>query len=187
MRRVFSLLVGFVVVVALAGCSSAGSVGPTPSGTLSPSVVVSPSPSPAPDMDALYAEAERVLRRSFELEDRYMQAGDFDEYPPELFEVLADPYLSQSQAVFQMMKESGYRAAEGTVAVFTVKPLPGVSRSGSEVALAVCLDTRASPLVDANGNVVSEGALFNPSYYFRHLNGKLMLFLSDAGEEVEKC
>ena len=31
------------------------------------------------------------------------------------------------------------------------------------------------------------GPLFNPSYYFRHLNGKLMLFLSDAGEEVEKC
>ena len=81
MRHVFCLLFGLAVVVGLAGCSSGGSGGPTPSGTLSPPPVVSPSPSPAPGVDALYAEAERVWLRSVELRSGYELRGEFDEFP----------------------------------------------------------------------------------------------------------
>lgn len=75
------------------------------------------------------------------------------------------------------MKESGYRAAEGTVAVHGEA---AVRSAGGSEAIRLSALIRASPLVDANGNVVSEGVLFNPSYYFRHLNGKLMLFSAQA-------
>ena len=96
MRRVFSLLVGLVVVVGLAGCSSGGSGGPTSSGTPSPSVMVSPSSSPTPDLDALYAEAERVVRRATQLEEQAIRQGP-GSYPAEL-ETLLDTIQSEVQA-----------------------------------------------------------------------------------------
>ena len=171
---------------ALAACSPGADVSPTPS-FVTPSVTASASPTPTPDMDALYAEAERVLRRSFELEDRYIVGGNFDEYPPELFELLADPYLSLSQTGFTHFKESGQRGIEGTTPVITTQPLPGVSTRGSEVALAVCLDTRPAPLVDRNGTVVSEGVLKVSTYFFKQFEGKLKLFQAESGAEVDKC
>ena len=186
MPRPLKTVVGLVLVFAMAACSPGPDVSPTPS-LVTPSVTVSESPTPSPDMDALYAEAERVLRHSFELEDRYMQTGDFDEYPPELYEVLADPYLSLSQTAFAFHKENGFRGAPGTSAGLTVVALPATSRSDSEVALAACLDTRSAPLVDSSGRVVSEGAISLMTYFFKHVDGKMKLFLADAGDEVDEC
>ena len=185
MPRPLKPVAGLALVFALAACSPGADVSPTPS-FVTPSVTASASPTPTPDMDALYAEAERVLRRSFELEDRYMQTGNFDEYPPELYGVLADPYRSLSIASFAFHKENGFRSSPGTTAVVTVRPAQGVSKSGSEVALAVCLDTRPSPLVDANGNLVSPGGVLSVNYFFKRLDGVLKLFLAE-GEEVESC
>lgn len=44
-------------------------------------------------MDALYAEAERVLRRWAEIDDDYMTRADYSQYPPAFYEVLEEPVL----------------------------------------------------------------------------------------------
>ena len=184
MRRVFSLLVGFVVVVGLAGCSSGGSGGPTPSGTPSPSVAVSPSPSPTPDLDALYAEAERVVRRATQLEEQAIRQGP-GSYPAELETLLADPYLTWSRAGVQQYWELGWTGAEGESAGLILRPQPGVSQDDSEVALEACLQTTSA--VDANGSVVSQARLYHRSYFFRQVDGALRLFTATKGTEVEQC
>ena len=187
MRRVFSLLAGLVVAVGLAGCSSGGSVGPTPSGTLSPSVAVSPSPSPTPDVDALYAEAERVWLRSVELRSGYELRGEFDEFPPELERLLADPHLGLMRAGYEVSKQEGWRAPEGAVPLITTKPLPGVTREGSLLALQTCVDTRPVPLLDPNGQVVSEGRFVLAHLFFKYVEGDLRLFIADSQGEIEEC
>lgn len=189
-RRVLGSLTGLLLIVWLVGCSAAREQPASPSSPVSDATVSSlssPSPAPTADMDALYAEAERVLRRSFELEDRYMQGGNFEEYPPELSDVLADPYLSLSRSTFEYLKENRWRGAHGASLDLKVQPALGISVDGSELALAGCLDTRNSPLVDVDGNVVSGGAIFTPTYFFKHVDGTLKLFASFAGDRVDQC
>lgn len=100
MRRLFGLLVGLVVAVALAGCASGGPGGSSPSQTPSALVSVSVTPSPTLDMDALYAEAERVVRRATQLEEEAIRQGP-GSYPAELETLLADPYLTWSRVGVQ--------------------------------------------------------------------------------------
>ena len=184
MRHVFSLLVGLAVVVGLAGCSSGGSGGPTPSGTPSPSVMVSPSSSPTPDLDALYAEAERVVRRATQLEEQAIRQGP-GSYPAELETLLADPYLTWSRVGVQQYWELGWTGAEGESAGLILRPQPGVSQDDSEVALEGCL--HATSTVDANGSLVGVATLLYKTYFFKHVDGDLRLFTSTSGVEVEQC
>ena len=184
MRRVFSLLVGFVVVVGLAGCSSGGSGGPTPSGTPSPSVMVSPSPSPAPDLDALYAEAERVVRRATQLEEQAIRQGP-GSYPAELETLLADPYLSLSRVGVQQYWELGWTGAEGESAGLILRPQPGVHTEDSDLALEACL--MATSTVDRAGSAVALSETVHRTYFFKHVDGDLRLFTATHGQEVEQC
>ena len=184
MRHVFCLLFGLAVVVGLAGCSSGGSGGPTPSGTPSPSVMVSPSPSPAPDLDALYAEAERVVRRATQLEEQAIRQGP-GSYPAELETLLADPYLSLSRVGVQQYWELGWTEAEGESAGLILRPQPGVHKDDSEVALEGCLHTTST--VDANGSSVGSSRVLLKTYFFKHVDGDLRLFTAIKGVEVERC
>lgn len=184
MRRVFGLLVGLAVVSVLSGCSSGGSGGPTPSGTPSPPVSVSPVASPTPDMDALYAEAERVVRRATQLEEEAIRQGP-GSYPVELETLLADPYLTWSRVGVQQYWELGWKGAEGESAALVLRPQPGVSQDDSEVALEGCL--QATSTVDANGALVGVSALLYKTYFFKHVDGDLRLFTSTMGVEVEQC
>ncbi|MDI9629285.1 MAG: hypothetical protein QM286_12220 [Acidobacteriota bacterium] len=187
MRRVFGLLVGLALVSALSGCSSGGAGGPTPSGTPSPPVSVSPSPSPTPDMDALYAEAERVWLRSVELRSSYELRGESDEFPPELETLLADPHLSLMRSAYEASKQEGWRAPEGAVPIIRTHPLPGISRDGSMVALQTCVDTRPVPLSDNSGRVVSDGRLILAHLFFKDVGGGPRLFIADAQGEIQEC
>jgi len=184
MRRLFGLLVGPLVAVALAGCASGGPGGSSPSPTPSALVSVSVTPTPTFDMNALYAEAERVVRRATQLEEEAIRQGP-GSYPAELETLLADPYLTWSRVGVQQYWELGWKGADGESAGLILRPQPGVSQGGSEVALESCLQTVAA--VDASGSLVSSARLFHRSYFFKHVDGDLKLFSATQGSEVEKC
>ena len=185
MPRPLKPVAGLALVFALAACSPGADVSPTPS-FVTPSVTASAPPTPTPDMDALYAEAERVVRRATELEELAIQVGDV-EYPAELEGLLADPYLTWSRVGLQQYRELGWKGPEGKNAILDLRPLAGVALDGSEVALEGCFDTRPVPAVDADGNVMSEGALFHRTYFFKHVGNGLRLFNATKGDKVDQC
>ena len=183
-RSVFAV-VALAVSLVLAGCSPGG-VDESPDSP-SPSVSVPAPPSSVDaEMDALYAEAESVFMSSLELRDQFELRGDYSEFPAELQDFVADPYLSWLRETFEFMKEKRWRAPEGAEPVLTLRPYPGVSRDGSEVALQACMDTRATPALDEQGQVVSEGAIGYLELYFKRYDDKLKLFYGTTNK-VEVC
>lgn len=183
-RRIWISLAGLALAAGLAGCSQDDGAAPTPSPTPSPPPSVTPSASPTPDMDALYEQAEWIVRRATELEEQAIEQGP-GSYPAELEELLAEPYLSWSRAGVQQYWELGWTGPEGESAQLALGPLLGVSKDGSEVTLEACLWT--TPAVDASGTVVSPSALFHRNYYLKHVDEVLKLFTASGGIEVDQC
>ena len=179
-RSVFAV-VALAVSLVLAGCSP-GDPGPSTS-SISPSVSAL---SPDAEMAALYAEAEQVFLQSLELRDRFELLGDYSMFPAELEEVLADPYLAWMRSLYEYGKEHGLHAAVDSEPGLIVRPYPGVSREGSDVALQACQDTRMTPALDSDGNVFSEGSLSYLELYFQRIDGKLRLFYG-THVKVEQC
>ncbi len=132
-------------------------------------------------------EAERVLRRSFELEDYPLVSGDFSQYPPELEELLMGDYLTASKASFETAKQAGWRGSPDTVAQVSVIPKPGLFYQDSTAALLACTDTRDAPMLDSSGAVVSEGTVWVMNYYFKPDQGKLKIFTARNKQEVPRC
>lgn len=183
-RSVFAV-VALAVSLVLAGCSPGG-VDESPDSP-SPSVSVPAPPSSVnAEMDALYAEAESVFMRSLELRYRYELRGDFSEFPPELSEVLADPYLSWVRQMYEFYREQNWSSPEGIEPAMVIRPYPGASREGSDVALQACQDTTQVPALDANGQVVSEGGLDYLELYFKRMDGNLKLFYG-THHGIEQC
>lgn len=178
-------------VLLAAGCTP-GNGTPTPTPTPSVSSVTSPSPTPTPtptpsSEDALYAEAERVMTRVYEVSATFEVHGDYSAFPAELYELMADPYLGWTIALFEEGKEGGWHAPEGAFPVIQMAPLPGISsREGSEIALQLCVDTRNVPLLDGNGNVLSEGRIAHDTVFLKRFDGVLKVFTGTT-EVVEAC
>lgn len=184
MRRSWISLIGLALAAGLAGCTQGGDAEPTPSPTPSTHAAVTPSPSPTPDMEALYAEAEWIVRRATELEEQAMREGQ-GSYPAELHDLLADPYLSWNQAGIQQIWELGWQQAPGESSGLILRPQPGVRMDGSELALDACLLKTAT--VDAQGSVVAPSEMVRRSYFFKHVDSRLKLFTSTIGTEIEQC
>ncbi len=138
-------------------------------------------------MDALYAEAEQVYRRSLELRYEYELRGNYGNgFPEELNDLVAEPYLASAVALYDFYKENGWRSPEGAEPVVSLGRYPGVSKAGSEVALQACVDTRPSPALDADGKVVSEGTMYRVELFFKHFDGRLKLF-DGTTNKVAEC
>ncbi|MFB9620603.1 hypothetical protein [Brooklawnia cerclae] len=182
-------MAGVVVgVVWVAGCS-AGQADPvvTPLvSSSSTSPTVSPTPSVDVSADALYAEAEQVYLRSLEVQKRFELRMDYSEFPPELEELWADPYLGWGRAYFEEAKAHGWHSPEGSSFEVVSTQLPGVSRDGSEVALQTCRDARGIPMLDAAGNEVGEGSLVYETLFFKHVDGRLKLFTGTT-DQRDSC
>ena len=185
MRRSVFVVVALAVSLVLAGCSSDG-VDESP-GSPSPLVSVPAPPSSVDaEMDALYAEAESVFRRVMELRFQFELQPQQYEFPAEMGELLADPYLSWVRGGYDYMREQNWHAPDGVEPTFVVARYPGASKADSEVALEGCLDTRQVPALDASGQVVSEGTVFHLELFFKHFDGQLKLF-EGTSNEVTEC
>lgn len=184
-RRQIVAVATAALLLALSGCSDTADDPASPASSATPTVV-SPSPvaSPTPDMDALYAEAEAVLRAATEWEETAIREGPPD-YPVELESLLADPYLSLSKAGVSEYWELGWTIPPDESFTLIVRPVPGMTRNGSEVALEGCYQTANA--MDESGTVVSASRLLHKYYYFKHVDGQLRLFGATREGQIEQC
>ena len=171
----------FSVVVVLSACGGRGSVGP------SASVSASSSVSGSLSQDELYAEAERVYRAYFELEQQAFLEGGVNGVPLEMNQYIMGGYASGESSMLAQMAERHVRMQEGTRSQYTVlEQTPEDPPSDSLVSLSVCIDSTASPLVDADGNFVASGHDIN-NIFFRYDSDGLLKIFNATGETVEAC
>jgi hypothetical protein len=183
LRRALSTTLALVLALGMAGCGSGPpSSTPTP---IAPGPVLTPAPSP--DMDALYAEAERVVREAMAIEEKYLMDLDNTQYPPELSEFYADPYREAHEQLLARSKERGVRLTPDPVVVWDFQPAPEELIDGAEVAMWVCKDSSGAPGLDESGEVAANGIVSMMLYYFKQVDGRLMLYFANSFSEVESC
>ena len=174
----------FCVVVVVPACGRQGSAGPA---SASSALVSSASASVSLSQDELYAEAERVYRAYFELEQRAFLEGGVNGVPVEMNQYIMGWYAKSENTVLAQMAERRVRMQEGTRSQYTVlEQVPDDPPSDSLVSLSVCIDSTASPLVDADGNFVASGYDINNVFFKYDSDGFLKIFHA-TGETVKSC
>lgn len=183
-RRLFSALLALVIALGLAACRPEP-VDPTPTPTPTPSPVVTPSPT-VDEYAELYEEAKQVYLRSVEVSKPFDMLGEFNGFPPELEDLLADPYLGLTRSAYELYEQRGIHALPGPDPVFTFAEHRGVARDGSDIAIRACQDARGVTMVDATGAVIPAWDLSLSVLYFKRFEGHLKLFFSEV-REVDAC
>ncbi|HSN42828.1 MAG TPA: hypothetical protein VLR88_02085, partial [Propionibacteriaceae bacterium] len=161
MKRI--LAVG-AICLALSACSG------TPDAAVSPSVSVTagtPTPSVSdPAKDPLYLEAvevyEKYLAESFKLE----RAGGAATLPAVFDDFLVGTYRDTIEELYQKTSEAEIWMAASPDPKVRFGSLPGVSRSGSDVALEVCVDATGVDILGPGNEVVHRGALIHRQLFF---------------------
>ena len=167
----------FCVVVVVPACGRQGSADPTAPAS---SALVS-SASASLSQDELYAEAERVYRAYFELEQRAFLEGGVNGVPVEMNQYIMGWYAKSENTVLAQMAERRVRMQEGTRSQYTVlEQVPDDPPSDSLVSLSVCIDSTASPLVDADGNFVAGGYDINNVFFKYDVDDKIKIYSSTA-------
>ena len=165
----------FCAVVVVPACGRQGSAGPASSASSVSSVSASLS------QDELYAEAERVYRAYFELEQRAFLEGGVNGVPVEMNQYIMAGYASGESSMLTQMAERRVRMQEGTRSQYTVlEQVPDDPPSDSLVSLSVCIDSTASPLVDADGNFVAGGYDINNVFFKYDVDDKIKIYSSTA-------
>lgn len=192
--RIGLVVAGLCSALALAGCGSDGSSGPDDSSAGSSPVSVSSTPaSPLPvspvslSEDELYAEAERVYRAYFELEQDTFAAGGAESLPEGMDEYVTGRFAELIVEAFSQVSNKGWRMQPGTRArIVYVKRTPEIAREDSLATLQVCVDSSQSPLVDAEGNIVG-GGYDAHRFFFRYDGDGLLKIYGVNDVEDDSC
>ena len=170
-------------VVVVPACGRQGSADPTAPAS---SALVS-SASASLSQDELYAEAERVYRAYFELEQQAFLEGGVNGVPVEMNQYIMGKYSLKFSDILAQMSTNGWRMKPGTrEQIGQLRWAPEITRDGSVATLQVCIDSTLSPLLDSAGNTV--GAGFDVHSVFFSFDAERNLKMFDvSGESVEKC
>lgn len=181
---------GFLLVMTLAvsGCgndqNSPGTDTPAPEAS---NTSVSTPTTTSLSQEELSAEAERVYRAFFELEQDLFAAGGADELTPEMNDYVMGNYAALSLATYKKIEELDWKMRPGTRgSIVALTNYPQESRDDSLTTLAACIDTSNSPLIDSDGNIIGGGLNFDVMYFKFDTDEKLKIYGSDS-EGVETC
>jgi len=133
----------------------------------------------------LYAEAEAVYRKFLAEDIRIMRAGGVMEPTPVLLETTTGAFLEDVMSDYRLAKKMGTRVAEGDRKLEWIRRLAGVSKGGSIVAIAACVDSTSSRFF-VGDRYVGRGLLNRDDLYLARSEGLLRIIGAD-GEEVETC
>lgn len=133
----------------------------------------------------LYAEAEAVYRKFLAEDIRIMRAGGVMEPTPVLLETTTGAFLEDVMSEYRLAKKMGTRVAEGDRKLEWIRRLAGVSKGGSIVAIAACVDSTSSRFF-VGDRYVGRGLLNRDDLYLARSEGLLRIIGAD-GEEVETC
>ena len=165
-----------LLAVLFAGC---GPRQPPPEPSPTPVSEYTPEPAEA----EMYAKAEQAFWGFIETQRKYEMTGDYSQFPPEMATYLDTQQLEVARSGFEKGKAGGWHVT-GPAAVTT---WPEWSRpfKDSVATMAVCLDGTEFVVLDANGNVVREGAKFSYYAHFRVADdGLVKMFHVDAKGEA---
>ncbi len=188
-------------VMVLSGCVPGGSS--TPTGT--PQVSVSPS-SAAPswmctpegkpggvahpctekqhrdqvEMDALYAEAEVVVRKGVTEDIRLQSDWRIAKVTPIIRETMAGEYLESRTGGYEAIRDLK-RISSPLPRLVTVERLPDLVKSGSIVAMHACIDGRKSTITSP-GRPPRQGKALEVDLFLTREGGRLKI--TDATDKV---
>ncbi len=197
--RVLSALT--LLALVLAGCQSSESTEPNPvsptTSKVTPSVAPSPTctdpPGPCTESDykqeQLFEEAKarymEFLKHFLEVDE----AGGASPAPKWLDEYTAEGYKDVLAAGFVGALKSDFKPEPNALKkvklnIYRLKEQP---LDGAEIALRICLDTRAVNAIDKEtGEVVGHGSLDEKKYHFKRIEGKLKI-ANGSYKEVKSC
>jgi len=187
--RIGLAVAGLCAALVLAGCGSGGSSGGSSAESASSSGPASSSPVPSPSLseDELYAEAERVYRAYFELEQQAFLEGGVNGVPNEMNEYIMGSYAKGEASMLADLAERQVRMQPDTRSGLTIlENQPADPPDDSVISLAVCIDSTVSPLIDSSGNYVAGGFDVNNLFFKYDIDGLLKIYGSN-GETVESC
>ena len=188
-RRPSSFVI--VLLVVAAGCSPVPAVTPTPS----PTYVCIPEAGgeavpcgpieyeQSQSRDALYAEAEVVYRR-FRAEWDRLQLSANPVMTAELEAVTAGGFREMIARALEQAQ--GRNRLSGQADVVWVRRLPGLSMSGSIVALTVCTDARGVLFANPSG-APTQGVVSDHRFYMARDAGGLLRIVNSESRTVESC
>lgn len=193
MRLNSTLTAALLAVGALAGCTGAPPSAPpvtaSPSYSCTPEAGGTPLPcgpiehEQAQQRDALYAEAERVYRKYWNELDRLTLIDD-PPFSEELTATTGDPFRTALQQVLAPGVHS--ERADGEALLVRLNRLPGLSKSGSSVALLACIDASRARYVINPGDAPKAGGIYEQRAYLGYSEGPLKIIDSEI-RDVESC
>ena len=137
--------------------------------------------------DELYAEAERVYRSLFELEQDAYAAGGGESLPPEMNRYVMQPFADLELQGLSQVAGKGWRMQPGTRArIAYVRRSPEITREDSVATLSTCVDSSQSPLADAEGSIIG-GGYNRYRLFFRYDDDGLLKIYGGNGEAADSC
>ena len=92
-----------------------------------------------------------------------------------------------ADGIVNSYEQSKVTRLDGTVQISSIGPNPGVTISGSEIAIRVCTDARQVRIIDLKSeDEVGRGPLVEREVYFKRFDGRLKGFIQRT-RIVESC
>ncbi len=185
--RIGLAVAGLCAALVLAGCGSGDSPGPDGSSVSSSPVSSGPVSSASLSEDELYAEAERVYRAYFELEQDTFAAGGAETLPEGMDEYVTGRFAELIVEAFSQALDRGWRMQPGTRArIVYVKRTPEIAREDSVATLSTCVDSSQSPIVDSEDNIIG-GGYDAHRFFFRYDSDGLLKIYGVNDVEDGSC
>lgn len=194
MRRTVAAVTAMAAVL-MAGCGPQTAVSPTPSP--SPTFMCTPeaggSEAPCSEQDyqkmkakdVLYAEAEQVYRTYRAELLKALKKGGASSLPAGMSNLVGNTEVSDGiVAYLRFFKKYGLRIAGDGSTVEAVKRLPSITKRGSRVTIAFCVDGRHVAIYQGSKKVKSEGAVNMETVYF---GGDPIKMVSVNTQKVDAC
>lgn len=135
--------------------------------------------------DALYTEAEAVYRKLFAESIRLNRAGGVSAPTEVMLSTTTGDYLDDLLASFRGQLERGSRARGDDPTIVWIQRLAGQSKAGSEVALAICVDSTGWGYYIGDERV-TDGVIAIDETYFARFDGVMKAIGAD-GKETDSC
>ncbi|VEH90037.1 Uncharacterised protein [Propionibacterium australiense] len=141
----------------------------------------------SPGEEELYAEAERVYRAYFELEQDTYAAGGAESLPEGMDQYVTGRFAELIVEAFAQVFDKGWRMQPGTRArIVYVNRTPEIAREDSVATLSTCVDSSQSPIVDAEDNIIGGG--YNTyRFFFRYDDDGLLKIYGVNDVEDGSC
>jgi len=135
--------------------------------------------------DRLYAEAEAVYRKFFAENVRIYESGGVSQPTSVLTRTTTGRFLSDTMELYRALNQRQARIVEGSPRLKSLTRLPDITREGSVVTLAACVDS-TDVVLRGNAGYESRGRVISERLYFSQVDGGLKI-QGSQWKELQSC